>query len=67
MSAQGDGFDRVHGTGIPDRQPLGPATKRIPAGDAREIVWTKVPGKPYLEQSNETPPRLRTTHYHNGR
>lgn len=41
--------------------PLG-APKR-PEPVKHDVRWYGVPGKPWLEQSNETPPRLRTRPY----
>jgi hypothetical protein len=42
-------------------KPFGqPSTPSQLAPKAKEVIWTKVPGKPHLEQSNEDPPKLRT-------
>lgn len=56
--SQGDGFDRVFGTGAPGSKPLDPKAPK--QKDAFVEKWTPVPGSPHLEQSNHTPPRLRT-------
>jgi len=55
---QGDGFDRLRGTGAPTQKPLDRAKR--PEEKKSEVIWRPVPGREWIEQSNETPPRYRT-------
>lgn len=57
MSDDDDLLDRVRGKGLPGSAPLGPVKRDAKASS---VVWRPVPGKPWLEQSNESPPRIRT-------
>jgi hypothetical protein len=56
MSAQGDGFDRVHGTGVPDRQPLGSPIRKpaeAPPGppdvQVSPGIWRRADGTMYTK------------------